>query len=253
MPEDPLHGWTDWGLPVKSLRLLEKLNAGITNKNYLVEADKHKCVLRINTPCSLALGIDRQREKTILQQASVIGLAPDVLFCSPEHGVLMTEFINAQHWSVSDLHDEDKLSLLTDAINQVHNLKIETEKFNYQQHEENYWQQLKNNNVADEFYRRRESMLEYIEEIPLTNTICHHDPNPGNILVRSDKIYFIDWEYAAPAWPAFDFAALSVEWSVPVEQLNLPDGINIDDVLKASEFYVYLCDLWSALQTGCNS
>lgn len=253
MPEDPLYGWTDWGLPVKSLRLLEKLDTGITNKNYLVEADKRKYVLRINAPYSLALGIDRHREKTILQQASEIGLAPAVLFCSPEHGVLLTEFIDGQHWSASDLHDADKLSLLTAAINQVHNIKIETEKFNYQQHEENYWQQLQSKTVPEELYKRRDRILSYIEEIPVTDTICHHDLNPGNILVRSDRIYFIDWEYAAPAWPAFDFAALSVEWAVPVEQLILPGHLDISEVLQASEFYIYLCDLWSALQNGINN
>ena len=255
MPEDPLHGWTDWGSPFQSLRLLEKLDAGLTNQNYLIEADGRKCVLRINAPYSLALGIDRSREKLILEKASASGLAPDILFCSPEHGVLITYFIDGQHWHASDLDDADKLSLLTTAINQIHNLNVETKKFDYQKHEQNYWQQLQDKAVSipDELYRQRDSVLGFIEKIPVTATICHHDLNPGNIIIQSDKIYFLDWEYAAPAWPAFDFAALSVEWAIPVEQLPLPAHISVYDVLQATEFYIYLCNLWSALQKENNS
>ena len=250
MPEDPLHGWTDWGLPFQSLRLLEKLHTGLTNQNYLIEADQRRCVLRINTPYSEALGIDRQREKLILEKASASGLAPDVLYCSPEHGVLITDFIDGQHWHASDLDDGNKLSLLTTAIKQIHNLDIETEKFDYQKHEQNYWQQLQDKAVfiPDELYRQRDSVLGFIEQIPVTATICHHDLNPGNIIVQSDRIYFLDWEYAAPAWPALDFATLSVEWDVPVEQIKLPEQITINEVLQATDFYIYLCDLWLAVQ-----
>jgi thiamine kinase len=254
MPEDPLHSWTDWGSPFQSLRLLEKLDAGLTNQNYLIEANERRCVLRINAQNSLALGIDRKREKLILEKASASGLAPDVLFCSPEHGVLITDFIDGQHWHASDLDDANKLSLLTTAINQIHNLNVETEKFDYQKHEQNYWQQLQDKAVSipDELFSRRDSVLKFIEEIPVTATICHHDLNPANIIVQSDRIYFLDWEYAAPAWPALDFAALSVEWAIPVEQLPLPAHISVKDVLLASELYIHLCDLWSCLQNSKN-
>ena len=252
MPEDPLNGWTNWGSPFQSLRLLEKLDAGLTNQNYLIEADKRRCVLRINAPYSLTLGIDRSREKLILEKASASGLAPDVLFCSPEHGVLITGFIDGQHWQASDLDDANKLSLLATAINQIHNLNVETEKFDYQKHEQNYWQQLQDKNIAiPEFLiRQRENILGFIENIPVQNGICHHDLNPDNIIVQSDKIYFLDWEYAAPAWPALDFAALSVEWAVPAEQIPLPVHISIDEVLLASELYIHLCNLWSCIQNS---
>jgi len=254
MHEDPLQNWQTWDLPFNHApRLLHTLGTGHTNQSYLIEADQQLWVLRINAKNSNVLGIDRQREKIILEHAGAIDLAPKVLYCSVKHGVLISEFIDGQHWQTCDLDDPEKLSLLCKSLHRIHTLKIDTTTFDYRQHAENYWQQLQAGNIRipDDLYRQREKIIPLLARIPPARIICHHDPNPKNIIVRANKLYFLDWEYAAPGWPAFDYAALSVEWNIPIDKLALVDGI--DDIKTSIELYVYFCDLWLCLQKMDNT
>jgi aminoglycoside phosphotransferase (APT) family kinase protein len=41
-------------------------------------------------------------------------------------------------------------------------------------------------------------------------TPCHHDPNPGNVLVTKDRVVFVDWDSACEGDPFFDLALLGV-------------------------------------------
>ena len=251
MPEDPLQDWHEWNLPINRKPVLRRqLNTGRTNKTYLIEIDKTLGVLRINASNSGVLGIDRQRELNILESASAAGLAPEILYCSTDHGVMISEFIDGQHWQACVLDTPEKLSLLLETLHRIHTLKVSTSTFNYQQHELNYWRQLENGNISipDDLCKQREKLLPLLARIPASNVICHHDPNPQNIVVHAGRLYFLDWEYAAPGWPAFDYAALSVEWNIPVDKLVLRNGLDIDEIKEAIDLYVYLCDLWSYLQ-----
>jgi thiamine kinase len=251
--DDPLRDWDDWDLTFSQKPdLISRLSSGLTNCSYLIEANKQKYVLRINASNSDALGIGRQREKVIIEKASDSELAPAILYCSVEHQILITEYVDGQKWQALDLQDKRKKLLLTDRLEQIHSLKLETSSFNYYEHAENYWQNLldKNSSVTEELSREREVILSKIKDHSTSNIICHHDPNPNNILINSDQLFFIDWEYAAPGWPALDYAALSVEWAISITQLNLPRYIEVDEVLEAIEFYNYLCKLWTVLQKG---
>jgi thiamine kinase len=251
--DDPLRDWADWNLTFRQKPdLISRLSSGLTNRSYLIQANKQKYVLRINASNSDALGIDRKREKTIIEKASSSDLAPAILYCSVEHQILIAEYIDGKKWQAVDLQNKRNKTLLTDKLEQIHSLKLATPPFNYYEHAENYWQSLldKNGSVAEELSREREVILSQIKDHSASNIICHHDPNPNNILVKSNKLFFIDWEYAAPGWPALDYAALSVEWAISISQLNLPKDIKVDEVLEAIEFYNYLCKLWAALQEG---
>ncbi|MGY8813347.1 MAG: phosphotransferase [Gammaproteobacteria bacterium] len=250
-PENPLKYWHSWETPFTDLpKIIRKLSFGRTNQSYLIEVDSQLSVLRINARNSTELGIDRHRELKILEHASSTGLSPKLHYGSVKHGVLITEFIDGQYWQPKLLTDSDKLSLLMDSLNCIHSLKVSTSPFDYKQHMENYWQVLlkRNINITDTLYQKREKLLPQLTGVPRENVLCHHDPNPMNIIVTSDKIYFIDWEYAAMAWQAFDFAAFSIEWDISMDRLSVPTNISTEEIELAKELYVYLCELWICLQ-----
>ena len=248
---DPLLSWQDLGLPFKDKpKLLRPISIGRTNRSYLVEASGRLYVLRINAPNSHILGIDRQREKTLVELASKYGIGPQVHFCSIEHGVLLTEFIEGRHWQPGDLKDPEKLDLLTRSMEVLHSLPVTPLKFQYRLHAEHYWEQLLSHKPeqANTLSGARDRVLGILDETPARTCICHHDPIPANIVESAGKLFFLDWEYAAPGWSAFDYAAISVEWCVELEDLKLPAYISVEECLKAKELYCYLCRLWEHLQ-----
>ncbi len=226
------------------------MTIGRTNRSFLIKSGKKRYVLRINADNSHILGINRQREKTIIEMAGAFGIAPKVHYCSLHHGLLLTEYIDGQHWQPKDLEDSKNATLLTDSLAVLHSLPSTPSRFAYLQHAEHYWQQLQlvRSDIPDQLVQDRSRVLGIIDNIPPGSVICHHDPLPQNIIEKDGKLIFLDWEYAAPGWPAFDFAALSVEWNIAIEKLRLPPYVSHDEVLLATELYVYLCELWVCLQ-----
>jgi thiamine kinase len=251
MLPDPLQNWDNWGLPFDNKpKLIRKLKTGRTNENFVIEAENKLYVLRLNAINSVELGIDRHRELRILSSASDAGLAPELLYCSIEQGVLLTAFIDGQHWQTSLLSEPEKLASLLEGIEDIHSLDLADDIFDYLEHAENYWQQLlkKNSDISDKLHRQREKILSLVKEKIFQPGICHHDPNPLNVISQSGKLCFLDWEYAAYGWLAFDYAALSVEWNIPLQNISLPDGISTEETTHALELYLYLCELWSCIQ-----
>ncbi|HDR1123081.1 TPA: phosphotransferase, partial [Pasteurella multocida] len=47
---------------------------------------------------------------------------------------------------------------------------------------------------------------------------CHNDLVPENILIKDNRIYFIDWEYSGMNHPLFDIAAFFLESKLLQEQ-----------------------------------
>jgi thiamine kinase-like enzyme len=156
---------------------------------------------------------------------------------------------------MASMADSDNLSLLMDGLNRIHSLNMTTVAFDYKQHMENYWQRLqkRNINISDRLNSKREKLLPRLTGIPHANVICHHDPNPRNIIIKSDNLYFLDWEYAALAWQAFDYAVLSIEWDISLEKLSVPSNIRTEEIDLAKDLYIFLCELWTCLQDKSNS
>ena len=98
-----LSEWRRWEvcLPGKP-SLVKPLSGGITNLSYLVESGSRRAVVRVNTPHSKVLGIDRQREETLLRLLQPTGYVPKLLYVTGE--VLVTEFVDGRVWDLSLIH-----------------------------------------------------------------------------------------------------------------------------------------------------
>ena len=73
--------------------VVEPLGGGITNRNFKVETDGRRFVLRIGGRDTELLGIDRSAEHAASRIAGDLGLGPEVVaFVEPE-GYLVTRFV----------------------------------------------------------------------------------------------------------------------------------------------------------------
>jgi thiamine kinase len=254
-----LQGWQGWNVPWTKPPCLEReLAGGSTNRNYLIRADERLWVLRINGRNSKTIGIDRRRESAIVKCAAAAGIAPAIAYCSPESGLLITEFIDGRHWETDELDDPERLGRLLDLVTRIHELEVEATPIDYYAHAERYWVQLVSArfDVPDTLRRERETLLEQLitnhSDKPYTH-LCHHDLNPSNIIDQNGRLYLLDWEYAAYGSPAFDYASIGAEWGVPIERLPRYVGIDAGALNDAARLYQYICRLWALLNEGSSS
>src|SRR5215470_1942034 len=72
------------------------LKGGLTNRNYRLDSEGERFVLRVMGDNSRLLGIDRQAEHSCLQAAHAVGIGPEVIAFFPEKGALVTRFITGR-------------------------------------------------------------------------------------------------------------------------------------------------------------
>ncbi|MDU0201080.1 phosphotransferase family protein [Paenibacillus sp. MAH-36] len=50
----------------------------------------------------------------------------------------------------------------------------------------------------------------YMDQLPVQRQFCHGDTNPGNVIIKNNKMYMVDWMHAIIGNPAADVAEVCV-------------------------------------------
>ena len=180
---------------------------GRTNKTFLVAAGNFQAVVRINSPVSSKLGIDRQREAEILGLLQSTGLVPRVYFINDE--VLVSEFIEGECLNNKSLRNTHIMESLSAALRLVQSVKMPDERpRNYLEYCQNYLARLNSDVVSASVKEQIETAALEVDTEDWEPVICHHDMVPENIIVNGRGLFIIDWEYAALGHPRLDFIRL---------------------------------------------
>jgi thiamine kinase len=239
-PEGLLAEWQRLGLPFRNPpRLLRALPGGRTNRSYLIEADNERWVLRLDSPHSVALGIDRGREQRILRAAHRAGLAPELVHVDALRGFQITAFIDGEHRRPEQMDDASLAAVLA-LLARVSALNADVARMNYELPE-----------LADKSLGEISESLARLEQETPAGT-CHHDPVPANIIFTADRPQLIDWEYAGFGLPIIDLAALVSEWRFDPAKVSDLTQTDPQLLAEAGRCYLEMCRLWelrvSALQ-----
>lgn len=263
-----LDSWSGWRCSVSDAaaeegrlrhrpRVLKALEGGLTNQNYLLEADKHLLVLRLNCVNEAWLGIDRYREREILEGLAGQTVAPELVYCQPERGILVTRYVRGRHWDREEVNDPVRWKRLLQTLERVHLYPGELPDFNYQAHIENYWRRLTRASLRDDrgsdLYRQAGEALEYLsaKNKGKSAVLCHHDPGPLNF-IESDQghMLLLDWEYSGVGWPIMDYAALLRQWQQSDELLQQSDQARYvpDELSAAHRVWDFIDHAWYRLR-----
>ena len=257
MPEvnDVLNHWNEWEDAISQRpTVVRALTSGLTNSSYLVTADNKSWVLRINAANADILGIDRHREARILAAASKAGIAPQVAYCSPEQGILLSEFIDGQQLAPDQSCTGRYVAQFDALVRRIQRLEIDLPPDDCYAHAERYLAALVAQGVAPsaDLIRERDGLMNdrarFSGSVD-TICLCHRDLNPNNLLVRGDDLYVLDWEYATRCWYLFDYACLATEWHLPINCVCEQLGIDTRTLEHATDLYRYTCKIWALLQT----
>ena len=192
-----------------NISFIEKLG-GLSSENYKVSYNNNDYFVKI---CIADyLHTDRINELSILNKVSKLNLAPNIYYFSNKSGNMITSWIDGSMPSLDDFNSSNFLNMLSNSLKSLHNLKCEKQfnPFNDIRKRIEICKDLnlplpKSINILLEFL----TYLEYkLNKSPLIG-LCHNDLNASNIILTSNKLYFVDYEYSSMGDIFFDLATIS--------------------------------------------
>lgn len=191
----------------------EPVNKGMTNRLFYFVVDEKEYLLRIAGEGSEYL-VDRNQENWVYRTLAGRGITDNYVYMNPENGMKITEYISNAH--CCDIENMDEVRRCIRHLCHFHQQKLMGKQyFDLYEKLEEYEKAVEHDmhqNFPD-YDVVRENVLKLkkvIDESPKEYCLCHVDPVPDNFLIREDKIFLIDWEYAAMGDPHMDIAMFCI-------------------------------------------
>ncbi|WP_237067832.1 phosphotransferase [Microbulbifer guangxiensis] len=254
---------SDWGRWAHTRpELVRQLSGGLTNENYLITAGDELYVLRRNSAISAALDLDREAEADALHRADRAGLSAPLVYWDPNHRYLVTRYLKGRPWRVSG---QASLRPLADLLRRIHSLAPINACLDVEEKIARYSQSI---DTALDLRAELQALqakiqchIDSAQSLSGVSVLCHNDLVPANLIACGpDRLYALDWEYAAMGDPFYDLAVIAEEHSLEERHLHWLLSAYLgreplqDDWLRLHHWrviYVYLAGLWYTVQ--CSS
>jgi thiamine kinase-like enzyme len=205
---------------------LEPLPGGLTNRNYRIStASGHDCVARFAGVKSDMLAIDRDAEAHNARVAASIGVGPDVIEYSPEHRVLVVDWIEGRTFSDADLNDTATLDRVAATCRELHagpRFASDFDMFDVQRHYLRI--------VGEHGFRLPDDYLDFEAQVRVLDEVlhassagtvaCHNDLLAANIMDTGERIWFIDYEYSGNNDACFELGNIWSEANLSLDHLD---------------------------------
>jgi thiamine kinase-like enzyme len=247
---------------------LTALTGGITNRNFLVEAEgtTDRWVIRLAGNDTYLLGISREVEHAATVAAAGVGVGPEVTaFIRPE-GYLVTRFIVGSPVSDEAVRRPETLRRVADSLRRIHDGPAIPGLFIPLRIAEAYRGLAAARGVPiPPEYELAAAVGRRIElaclTAPLPMRPCHNDLLNANFIDDGVRIRIVDWEYAGMGDPFFDLGNFSINHELTREQdeilLAAYDGAVRPDRLARLTLMRVVSDMreamWGVLQQGVST
>jgi thiamine kinase-like enzyme len=206
---------------------IEPLGGGITNRNFKVETDGRRFVLRIGGRDTELLGIDRSAEHAASRVAADLGLGPEVVaFIEPE-GYLVTRYVDGEVGKVD-------VAAVGAALRLLHDGPDFPGRFDSFRVVEAYRATAGEHGVGvPSAYERAKELADQIEQRRFRAPLrpCHNDLLNANFIDDGVRLVLVDWEYAGMGDPFFDLGNFAVNHELTEEsEHTLLAAYGSDDV-----------------------
>jgi thiamine kinase-like enzyme len=196
---------------------LTALSGGITNRNYLVDAEglDDRFVIRLGGNDTHLLGISREVEHAATVAAAGVGVGAEVVAFLRAEGILVTRFIEGTPMAELDIHAPPTILRVADSIRRFHDGPAIPGLFIPLRVVEAYRALALERGVAiPPEYGLALAIGRRIELALIVNPLelrpCHNDFLPGNLIDDGTRMRIVDWEYAGMGDPFFDLGNFSV-------------------------------------------
>lgn len=194
--------------------VVETLPGGITNVNYKVNVGGQAYVVRIPGEDSERLGIARPSEHACHAAAHQAGVAPEAVAFFEDTGILVTRFIPGTEVPADEMHQPPMLRRVAEAVRRYHTGLAFPGTFSAFQTVRDYvaWSAPRGAPLPERFdwILAQANRLETALGPPDPPRPCHNDLLRANFIVDGDRLWIIDWEYAAMGDLFFDLGNFAV-------------------------------------------
>ncbi len=192
---------------------IEPLGGGITNRNFKVETDGRRFVLRIGGKDTELLGIDRSAEHAASRVAADLGLGPEVVaFVEPE-GYLVTRYVDGEVGKVD-------VARVGAALRLLHDGPAFPGHFDSFRVVEAYRATAAEHGIGvPSAYEPAKELANQIEQrrSHVPGRPCHNDLLNANFIDDGGRLVLVDWEYAGMGDPFFDLGNFAVNHELTEE------------------------------------
>jgi thiamine kinase-like enzyme len=192
------------------------LSGGLTNENYLVEANGARYVVRTPGQSTELLSIDRANEVHNTRAAAATGIGPAVLEVIPELDVMVLEFIGGPTMSAQTLHSTAMATRMAASFRRLHGASRFLQDFNMFRLIEYYLTIVEEHDVTiPDDYRDQLPMVAEIESAvavgALPSVPCHNDLLCENFIDDGSALRIVDYELSGNNDPCFDLGNTAQE------------------------------------------
>jgi thiamine kinase-like enzyme len=209
----------------KDLKFLP-LSGGLTNENYLVEANGERYVMRLPGTSTELLSIDRVNEVANARAAASTGVGPAVLEHVPRLNIMVLEFIEGPTMSAAALQSAPMARRMADSFKRLHAAPRFLKDFDMFRLIEEYLGIVDAHHVPiPSDYRARLPLVREIEQAvrvgALPSVSCHNDLLCENFIDDGHSLRIVDYELSGNNDPCFDLG-------------NTAQEASFDDALRAA-------------------
>jgi thiamine kinase-like enzyme len=238
------------------------LKGGLTNRNYRLDCEGERFVLRVMGGNSRLLGINRRAEYACLEAAHAIGIGPEVMAFFPKRGALVTRFVTGRVLVPEAVQIPASLRRVVASLRRYHESAIGAGTFSAFETVRRYYARARKRRVR--FPRtiiRALKILGRIEEetgVPDRVCHCHNDLLSSNLVDDRRRVWILDWEYGGAGDVFFDLGNLAANNLFNREQETQLLQYYFGEVRPADLWRLRLLRLasdmreamWGFLQTG---
>ncbi|GAB3057719.1 phosphotransferase family protein [Intrasporangium mesophilum] len=254
---DALARLTHLGQP----REVTELPGGLTNHNYRVRTPTHDVVVRVSSPSSELLAVDREHEWLNSRAAAQAGVGAPVVDFLPGRGILVVEFLPGRTYAAGDV--AANLPRIAQALRRLHAGPEFASRFDMFDIQRGYAAIVRERGLRvpsgyDALAEPAARVEAALRMHPDPLVPCHNDLLAANFLDDGGDVRIIDYEYSGTNEASFELGNLVNESQLDHEHLTeLVDayyGRVSARLLARAELWGlagrYAWTLWGAIQHG---
>ena len=241
---------------------MERLEGGLTNRNYRIRTRSgREYVARFAGAKTELLSIDRDAEAYNSAVAATLGIGPRVVEYSPDHQVLVVDWIDAETCTDDDLDDPDVLARLAATCRTLHAGPRFISDFDMFDVQTGYLQI-----VRERGFRLPPDYLDFAERVDVLDEVlhrsssgtvaCHNDLLSANIMLAERQMFLIDYEYSGNNDACFELGNIWSEADLPLDRLEhlvasyygRPSPVAVARARLFATMAKYGWTLWAAIQ-----